>query len=653
VRNISGPSAAVVCLCFLLPVAAACGGHPAAPSTHDARADFGQALELRKDQPLAAAAIFDTCGVLPGMERLRQNLYFDCLVRGDASPSAWRNFLEQRPSPDIRRKALLRLSELLIDEGEMEGAGRLLEQADLSGSREADRLRLRIPSLRQDAALRMLILDPAGLHRGAPDLEKKLLAGLAPEEALVRAQAWLDAGSARRAAGELKRLPAKLRHSSRWRLLRSRCERASGRLHGALAVLPPLKRSGPEEALARAEILRRIAWSRYPGHGAQSSFLKCAAAAALAGGTMVSLEVELECATEGKALMQALRAWRQLGYLGYSGSKKSRLGRRLGIALAAGGKAGDFDASSVPGQERCLRYWAAVGREPVDRGALERLADTEIPDLYGLWALRRLGRSVPTHMLFDTADLPPEETPDTVRWLLDQDEPDLAAAAWRHLEALRALTPGETIAACALEQRRGRPDLLIRRLRRAFPELGRVGMGRYPAELLRLYLPLRWPEALRKAAREAGIRPWVLAGLARQESIFNAEARSPAGAVGVVQLMPGTARGHARALGFGSRPDLRDPEINLRIGARELARLIRRFGALEPALAAYNGGESRVRRWLRKQPDVEKMVESIPVPETYGYVRRVVFLSEAYRLVWAEVWRGGENSLQSGSSRDG
>jgi len=597
---------------------------------------FGQALELRKDQPLAAAAIFDECGVLPGMERLRQNLYFDCLKRGSASPSAWRHFLRQNPPPELRRKALLRLSELLIDEGEMEEAGRLLEQVDPSGARDADRLRLRIPALRKDAALRMLIRDPAGLHREAPELEKKMLTGPAAGKVLVRAQAWLDAGYARRALRELAGIPASGRRNTEFRLLKSRCELASFHLHAALSALPALNRSTPGEALARAEVLRKIAWSRYPGSRARSAFLKCASAAARAQRVIPALEIELECATEGGALDQALGAWQELARLGYAGSKKSRLGRRAGIVLAARGEGSAIDPTSVPGQERCLRYWAAVQRNPVDRRALEKLVLEGIPDLYGRWALRRLGRRAPAEVGFGAEALPREEMPEGISWLLSRDELDLAAAVWRHLEALRVLSPGEVLAACALEQRRGRPDLAIRRLRRAFGDLGGVGMTRYSRELLRLYLPLRWPEALLKAARETGLRPWLLAGLARQESIFNAEARSPAGAVGVVQLMPGTARGHARALGFGSHPDLRNPEVNLRIGARELARLIRRFDALEPALAAYNGGESRVRRWMRKQPDVEKMVESIPVPETYGYVRRVVFLSEAYRLVWRD-----------------
>ena len=164
-------------------------------------------------------------------------------------------------------------------------------------------------------------------------------------------------------------------------------------------------------------------------------------------------------------------------------------------------------------------------------------------------------------------------------------------------------------------------------------------MDRAPYNAVRVYLPLRWREAVTAAAHETALDPWLLAGVARQESGFVAHAVSPQGAIGVLQILPPTARLHTQALGLGAEPDLRDPELNLRVGARELSALIRRFGAVEPALAAYNGGLTRVRGWWKQWPERHRFTEEIPVPETYNYVRRVVFLSEAYRLVYDEEWR--------------
>jgi len=179
----------------------------------------------------------------------------------------------------------------------------------------------------------------------------------------------------------------------------------------------------------------------------------------------------------------------------------------------------------------------------------------------------------------------------------------------------------------------------IRWLRSAFPELGTVNLTDVSANAVRAYLPLRWTGATVAAARENGLDPWLIAAIARQESGFVAHAMSPRGAIGVLQLLPSTARLHAKALGLGSQPDLRDPELNLRLGARELSFLMRRFGAVEAALAAYNGGLTRARGWWQRSPDRHRFTEEIPVPETYNYVRRVVFLSDAYRQVYQEKWR--------------
>jgi soluble lytic murein transglycosylase len=203
---------------------------------------------------------------------------------------------------------------------------------------------------------------------------------------------------------------------------------------------------------------------------------------------------------------------------------------------------------------------------------------------------------------------------------------------------VRGTWPAEAIAEASLAERRGRPLEAVRALRSAIPELGTGSMDEAPANAVRIYLPLPWSAELATAAAESGVEPWLLAGVARQESVFIAEARSPAGAVGVMQLLPATARGHAIALGLGSRPALERPEQNLGIGARELRRLLDRFGAVEPALAAYNAGERRVRRWWHEEPDRLRFTEAIPIPETYTYVRRVRFLAEAYRVFYAERW---------------
>jgi soluble lytic murein transglycosylase len=361
----------------------------------------------------------------------------------------------------------------------------------------------------------------------------------------------------------------------------------------------------------------------------------------LAGGfpPLSALELILECGTETGDLESALDAWWQLEALGWEDRRRSWLGRRLGVALARA--AADSDdvaalASALPEHARCLNFWlAATGS---DSAALKRLASAEMVDLYGRWARQTIGIDMTLSRYVVASEVGQSAPPPSVAWLLEHAEPVDALNEWRRILRNRRPTRREAMAAAELATLVVQNNSAIRMLRSGFPELGSVAMAGLPVDALRAYLPLRWAEHIRAAAQETGLDPWLVAAVARQESVFTAHARSPAGAVGVLQLLPETARLHSRALGLGGRPDLEDPGVNIRLGARELAALLQKFGALEPALAAYNAGGTRVRRWWRRWPNRQVFVESVPIPETYNYIRRVVFLADSYRLTYGEKW---------------
>lgn len=144
----------------------------------------------------------------------------------------------------------------------------------------------------------------------------------------------------------------------------------------------------------------------------------------------------------------------------------------------------------------------------------------------------------------------------------------------------------------------------------------------------------------------------VALGVIRQESSFDAEARSPVGAMGLMQLMPATAAQVARTLGGGAG-ELGDATVNVRLGTAYLGAQLDRFRALPPALAAYNAGPNRARDWVASIGDpafggVDPIdwVELIPFDETRNYVQRIVENVMIYRareglvlphpvLVWA------------------
>ena len=139
---------------------------------------------------------------------------------------------------------------------------------------------------------------------------------------------------------------------------------------------------------------------------------------------------------------------------------------------------------------------------------------------------------------------------------------------------------------------------------------------------------------IENASSSAGVDAYLFYGVVRQESLFRPDAVSPSGAVGLAQLMPGTARRIARAnqQPAPSTTDLFDPALNLRLGAAHLRELIDRFdGQSLVALAAYNAGPLPVDRWLPEEPmDADIWVENIPYNETRDYVQRVLWHSVVF-----------------------
>jgi soluble lytic murein transglycosylase len=134
---------------------------------------------------------------------------------------------------------------------------------------------------------------------------------------------------------------------------------------------------------------------------------------------------------------------------------------------------------------------------------------------------------------------------------------------------------------------------------------------------LEVFYPLERFELIRQ--HEAKADPYLLAALIRQESGFNVHARSPVGAVGLMQLMPDTARRFERV----SPRRLYDPKVNVRVGARYFRELLDRYGGdAELSLAAYNAGPEKVDEWRRRYPVALRplFLDLIPYQETRNYV---------------------------------
>src|SRR3954468_17896144 len=149
-------------------------------------------------------------------------------------------------------------------------------------------------------------------------------------------------------------------------------------------------------------------------------------------------------------------------------------------------------------------------------------------------------------------------------------------------------------------------------------------------------LPLRHDDIIRQQAQDKNLDPALIAAVIYAESHFRDGQTSAAGAQGLMQLTPATARYIARKSG-GTQfvvDDLGTPQVNIAYGAYYLRYLLRRYdGHVDFALAAYNAGEGNVDRWIAsaRAHDRALTVTAIPYSETRAYVQRVQMVRRQYR----------------------
>jgi soluble lytic murein transglycosylase len=296
-------------------------------------------------------------------------------------------------------------------------------------------------------------------------------------------------------------------------------------------------------------------------------------------------------------------------------------------------------AASAP-QQLGARFWLGKlawrrGDSAAARATWLALARDDSLGYYGLRARRELALPPPRA----AADPPPPPTAAVAQGLGRLDTLLLAGldtAADAEVRALVARAPqldvDELLAWSAGLAARGFGPAAVR--------LGWQAVAKAPSDPRALRAVFPWPSrpAVEAEAAEFGLDPLLLVALVRQESVFDAQALSPAGARGLAQLLPGTAARTARGLEVAFDPAwITVPDLNLHLGAAHLRELLRRFGGrVEAAVAAYNAGASAVARWLARPEaaDPDQFVELIPYPETRSYVRSVLRNRELYGALY-------------------
>ncbi|MBB3190854.1 transglycosylase SLT domain-containing protein [Halomonas cerina] len=293
--------------------------------------------------------------------------------------------------------------------------------------------------------------------------------------------------------------------------------------------------------------------------------------------------------------------------------------------------------ASMRDEARWQYWWARASEQRGDQAA----ADTAYAraagerSFFGFAAADRLGRPYALNLERPVIDAALQR--EVTQWpvvqrtkaLLRLGEPGLANSEW--LAAAARVGPDEARAMADYAARQGWQARLVQTT---------IAAKLWDA------LAWRFPEAHREAFRRWGgateVDPYLLMGIARRESAYNPVALSPAGARGLMQLMPATAAQVARRLGLADPGPygVLDPDLNIRLGSTYIGEMLDRYrGNRLAAAAAYNAGPGRVDRWLADGPEAfDLFVEAIPFRETRQYVQAVL----SYRVIFESLARDDE-----------
>jgi soluble lytic murein transglycosylase len=289
------------------------------------------------------------------------------------------------------------------------------------------------------------------------------------------------------------------------------------------------------------------------------------------------------------------------------------------------------DLSSEDQKREKWLYWLARAYEetgkPIQAEELLTVLSNK-RDFYGYLAADRLDRQY--QLSHDPIDVTPEEIAEiknhkefrVANEFMMLDRSQQAKLQWWH--ALRQLNEDEVPAAAKLAQEWQWDEIAI----------FAIAKVEYWDDV-ELRFPLSYAEQIRQNAMQQDLDPAILFGLIRRESAFNKEARSPAGARGLMQIMPQTGRQIAKDLNerWQGKNSLYNPVRNLKYGSYYYQKLLSQFnGHYALALAAYNAGPHRVKKWLPDETiPADIWIETIPFRETREYVTTVLVYAMIYQ----------------------
>ena len=300
------------------------------------------------------------------------------------------------------------------------------------------------------------------------------------------------------------------------------------------------------------------------------------------------------------------------------------------------------DAHARRGRYWTARAFDALGEHERAQQIYNEIAQADTADFYRRNALSRL-RGKPAALAAAAQarePWPADPALERARLLTDLGLDDLALSevelVREKVQQARALQALEALVLA----RRGERRKSVQVIRDAFPALGGPFQATLPEEARRLYYPVDYQEPIRTWAATNRLPIYLVYGIIRQESAFDPTAKSWAGARGLMQLMPATARELAQKNGLPySQDKLSDPAFNVRLGTTYFRQVFSMFDEnLELSLAGYNGGPYRIKRLWREAggTELDRFLEGLGLEESKTYVKRILVLSDSYRQLYPQ-----------------
>lgn len=607
--------------------------------------------------------------------------------RSGASLRALRELLTQWPDSVLAPRALVRAAEVAWEHGDRMAALRFLGQArnrDLPADLTERVAQLSWESVattgtrseRREIARELLVEHPiVASEHAVIDLFRRHDGTLewndflSPTQLLRRAESLIEAGVSVGALTTLDAVPESWR-SVQWKLLRAEALTMQGEGDEALTVLSSVEPVNRAD-LARLEWMRARAALEFaevvPGGGNPPSEIRdryrrralvhldrtaeLAVDQALAADALERLFVEAAAEVSFERSMEILRRLRRVRPDDETGPEFLwERGWREYADQNFSGAIGYWSEllELAPGSDytRAGRYWTArafdvLGHRERARAVYREVAGVPSVDFYARHAAIRLGTEAP----------PPRSVPHPAEpWPVDPllrrarllSDLGLDRLALVEIELLEEEVSPRAAAALRglVRARASEPRRSIRELRRAFPALGTTAQARVPRAALELYYPLLHTEAVDVWATRHRLPNSLVFGVIRQESAFDAAATSWAGARGLMQIMPATARELAQRQGLRYWQDrLYEPEFSLRLGTSYLRQMLDMFdGSVELALAGYNGGPYRIKRLWREaeSSQLDAFIEGLHIEEPRTYVKRILLWIDSYERLYPE-----------------